>query len=326
MKRATRFSAFTLVELLVVIGIIAVLIGVLLPALNKARQSANNLKCMANLRTIGQAVNIYAASSKQQVLPFGYWDGSDPPLWNNPTDSKRADWRVLLLTVLTKQSSNTYVDNGLAGGDRTKISTDVFVDPDVPNNVGVLTYGAHPRLMPTINIAEPRILNTTGKKFYPQPYKIGKIRRAAEVMLIADGTLAPIFEVASKPLQSNAVLYQLDHQAWQGGPPAAGIPTSYLIDEYTTTNGMLPNFPPNSNVDLGYGTSATNTRFNFDPPGPSNTLPPNWGNLRFRHLNNTAANILFVDGHVETHTWKLQQNGTRANCSLKRLNVNVNPQ
>jgi prepilin-type processing-associated H-X9-DG protein len=179
--------------------------------------------------------------------------------------------------------------------------------------------------MPAINLYEPRLLFTTGKKVYPQPYKIGKIRRAAEVLLAADGTLAPIAEVSTHPLQANATLYALDHQAWQGGPPAAGIPTSYLLDDYSTANGMLPNFPPNSNVDVGYGTSATNTRFNFDPPGFSNTLPQNWGNLRFRHLNNTAANVLFVDGHVETHTWKLQQNGTHASCSLKRLNVNVNP-
>jgi prepilin-type processing-associated H-X9-DG protein len=325
MKRAAKVSAFTLVELLVVIGIIAVLIGVLLPALNKARQSANNLKCMGNLRTIGQAINIYATMNKQS-LPYGYWDGSDPPNWSPQNVLKAGDWRILLLTSLTRQSSNTYNDNAAAGGDKTKISTDVFVDPDCPDNVGVLTYGAHPRLMPAINIFEPWLFFSSGKKVYPQPYKIGKIKRAAEILLVADGTLAGIAEVASHPLQSNAVLYALDHQAWQGGPAGNGVPPSGLLDNYSTANGMLPNFPPNSNVDIGYTSAATNTRFNFDPPQLSNTAPPNWGNLRFRHMNNTSANVLFVDGHVESHTWKPQQGGTRAFCTLKRLNVNVNPQ
>jgi len=64
--------AFTLVELLVVIGIIALLISILLPTLSKAREQANTAKCLANLRSLGQAQGIYAASNRDYGLPGGF--------------------------------------------------------------------------------------------------------------------------------------------------------------------------------------------------------------------------------------------------------------
>jgi prepilin-type N-terminal cleavage/methylation domain-containing protein/prepilin-type processing-associated H-X9-DG protein len=99
---AGRRRAFTLVELLVVIAIIGVLVALLLPAVQAAREAARRGSCQNNLRQIGVAIHNYYSAKNH--FPYGaHDDDCDPPPSSMPHKRNPYTWRILILPYAEQQ-------------------------------------------------------------------------------------------------------------------------------------------------------------------------------------------------------------------------------
>ncbi len=142
-----RRSGFTLVELLVVIGIIALLISILLPTLGKAREASVKAKCLSNLKQIATMLRVYAADNKD-ACPIGV---VATPATNSAgevigiTDTPQLAFNYTIYWV----NGSNQRDMGLGLLARSKIATSgpqVFYCPTITNDRTYLFYNASDNL------------------------------------------------------------------------------------------------------------------------------------------------------------------------------------
>jgi prepilin-type N-terminal cleavage/methylation domain-containing protein/prepilin-type processing-associated H-X9-DG protein len=130
-----RRRGFTLVELLVVIGIIAVLVAILMPALSRARDQALSIKCASNLRQLGLAMMLYASEHRDNV-PASYLEDT------TAADPRFGPGRYDRYYLPHGQASKTFIDILVDNGYTT---LSVFKCPAAPNlSIGMASDGLFP--------------------------------------------------------------------------------------------------------------------------------------------------------------------------------------
>jgi prepilin-type processing-associated H-X9-DG protein/prepilin-type N-terminal cleavage/methylation domain-containing protein len=175
--RNRTLSAFTLIELLVVIAIIALLVGILLPSLAAARESARTVKCSASARSAAQGVYTYNATNKE-TYPAHYLYANSPAGY---------DWDIADQDESNPAAANGYIHwsgSLFDTGNSTAVSTDAFTCPSISSK------GGAPRANPGANAAdwEPGQTSDAGSTV---PSDIPTDRQAPRMAYAGNGAIFP---------------------------------------------------------------------------------------------------------------------------------------
>lgn len=255
--------AFTLVELLVVIGIIAVLVAILLPALGKAKMQANSTKCLSNLRQLGQAHLMYSNEFKGVIVQPVDYDAKYRPttvfwfqrlsFYLNKRDTRGSNYGTSEVSLAIRGCPEwDGIDNNGGGTDTDKIGYGMsrrlrspesrtryhFPGPDM----------SRPTDVPGQNgpIGTDKSSPPTGTVYFPPYWKVTQIKK-----------------------QSSRALFGDSRNTW--------------LDPSTTGWDLTPALNAAASGDIGRHTRRVVVKDKAD--------------VRYKTLR---ANYCFFDGHVET--------------------------
>ena len=299
---ATGRGGFTLVELLVVIGIIAVLISILLPTLSLAQEQARQLKCASNLRNVGQGIAIYVAGNKG-CFPHAYIyigqkivNGTQTPAsavngydhWSSYLYGTNPSGDAVALDSFLCPS----IENG--GIPPTNPPPGVGDAMQVPETSGVVDRQA-PRLAYTLNEAVcPRnkwVKDFQGNKRVYRYVRAGQIKNSSNVIL---GTEFPL---------NSAIVSDVS----RADGSSTVVKSHRPIHGFVGGDGNMDQLAPDPFGGRITARGAERSDLLGDPqPGNDFSCRLNWVGRNHGKKKLEAgfdvrkSNFLYVDGHVET--------------------------
>ena len=237
-SKTCKSHGFTLVELLVVIGIIALLISILLPALNQARRQAQLTACLSNLRQIGLAAQMYTNDNRGYILPTIIWN-------YNGVKMEDDAWPIIL--AVGKYLPQKTMTAGSLGSSRS-----VFVCPairDVPSG----TSGNDGFDQLTSKWLSPGLIVDSGYGINGSPNSLADVPASDPTLRVVSTSIG--FNISPPTLQyptlkritqfkaSEAVLF------WDGG---AWTPqNTFATGSIRMTGARHGKFDPNRPLDTG---------------------------------------------------------------------------
>jgi prepilin-type N-terminal cleavage/methylation domain-containing protein len=293
MSRAKR-SGFTLIELLVVIAIIAILIGLLVPAVQKVREAAARTQCTNNLKQIGLATHSYHDANNR--LP-----GMCEFPWavNGNNGYGHANFFALLLPYIEQKNLASLSQNAntdcWGNGANTKI-VPVYICPSDPTVSNGLCAGGSAGGWSASSYAPDYIMFGVNN-YYPAPYGQGVSRPKYKLGTIPDGSSNQVFVVERYSYcqtygWSNSAFYPIDGVIWGWNSAGAAYgPWGWYAPQIqapqTGANAAHPYYPSSAHpvcmVAMGDATvrsvssSVSQTTWSYACiPDDGNVLPTDW--------------------------------------------------